>query len=94
MSVWEFTEKPKRKGKTFAVVIREGQSFFTTSLEYYGSKPVGSLGYLDRDFTNTKNGAQSVGKLMLKKLKKGGYDRAINEDLKRGAAYAKFNIRG
>jgi hypothetical protein len=90
MTTWELAEKPKRKGRQFAIVITKDRDLYVTGLVYYPKAPRGSLGYLDKEPTLTPARAKEVGRMMLKRLKRGRFDRVIEEDLKRAEAYAKF----
>ena len=84
MSTWEMSEKPKRKGRVFAVVITRHGSYFVVTLTYYGKPPEGSPGFVDRVLgVQTKDQAMKVGREMLRNLKKGRYDAEIERDLAR-----------
>ena len=90
MTTWELAEKPRRKTRQFAVVIKKQGDLFVTELKYFGKKPYGSMGFIQREFTNTKDMAHKVGQMMLKDLKRGKLDRFIDEDLKAEAAWRKM----
>jgi hypothetical protein len=88
---WELTEKPRRKNKAFAARIYQKENgLFITRLEYHYSAPKHGSGYVIQEVTGTKQHAHEVGKMFISELKRGKYDRQIEEDLKREKAYARF----
>lgn len=90
MTTWELAEKPRRKGRQFAVRITKQGDVFIIRLVYYGRKPYDSLGYLDREYTNGKESARELAGLMLRDLKRGKFDRQIADDLKTEDAWRKM----
>lgn len=94
MSIWELSEKPRRKTRQFMVRITKEGDVFVTRLLYYGKKPYGSRGYLDVEYTNNKENAHRMGQTMLHDVKRGKFDRLIEEDLRSEQAWRKMGRVG